>query len=227
MEVRKRSGTKPSLRFRLLLFACAIGLLAMVFIVLFFTNLRPTIMALAEARIQSIGARAMNDAIFVSLEDSEAYTQLLEVYENDDHVYMLQANTRNMNLLAADCSRAAQNQIAALGEQGLSVPLGTLTGISLLSGRGPNLHFTFTPVGSVQSEFSSEFVSTGINQSLYRVNLYLTASVKLVMSGISETIVIRAESAIAECILVGDVPQVYTYVPDTDSMLNVIPTELP
>lgn len=79
----------------------------------------------------------------------------------------------------------------------------------------------------MQSEFNSEFVSSGINQTLYRVNLLLTASVRLVMPGVSETISVRAEAAIAESIIVGDVPEVYTNVASEEDMLNLIPTETP
>ena len=79
----------------------------------------------------------------------------------------------------------------------------------------------------MQSEFHSEFVSSGINQTLYRVNLLLTASVRLVMPGVSEIISVRAEAAIAESIIVGDVPQVYTNVASEEDMLNLIPTDVP
>ena len=79
----------------------------------------------------------------------------------------------------------------------------------------------------MQSEFSSEFISSGINQTLYRVNLRLIASVRLVMPGVSETVSVQAEAAIAESIIVGDVPEVYTNVASEEDMLNLIPTESP
>ena len=190
-------------------------------------NMRPALTALAEARIRSIAARAMNDAILESMGDEATYAKLLSVRENGEKVYMLQANTRNMNILAADCAEAAQDRIAEIGEQGISVPLGTVTGVSFFSGRGPGIRASFTPVGSVQSQFSSDLHATGINQSLYRVNLKLTASVRLILPGVSETIQVSAEAAIAESIIVGDVPEGYTNVANQDDMLNLIPTEKP
>ena len=190
-------------------------------------NMRPTLAAMAEARIRSIAARAMNDAILESMGDEDIYTKLISVRENGEKVYMLQANTRNMNILAADCAEAAQNRIAEIGEQGISVPLGTVTGISFLSGKGPGIRVSFTPVGSVQSQFNSDIQASGINQSLYRVNLKLTASVRLILPGVSETIQVSAEAAIAESIIVGDVPEVYTNVANEEDMLNLLPTEKP
>ena len=172
-------------------------------------------------------AMAMNDAILDTMESNSAYTALLHIRENGTKVYMVQADPQQMNLLAAQCAEAAQERIAALGEQGISIPIGTITGLTFLSGKGPSIHISFTPAGSVQSQFSSEFTSSGINQTLYRVNLKLTASVQLVMPGVYQSISVTAEAAIAENIIVGEVPEVYTNVASEEDMLNLIPTEVP
>ena len=219
------SRKKRFLRTVLFLIVLLIVLLSLS-VALLSVNMRPAMAALAIARIRSVAARAMNDAILESMGDETNYARLIQVHESSERVYMLQANTHKMNILAADCAEAAQERIAQMGDQGISIPIGTITGISFLAGKGPSLKVTFSPAGSVQSEFNSEFVSSGINQTLYRVNL-LTASVRLVMPGVSETIFVRAEAAIAESIIVGDVPEVYTNVASEEDMLNLIPTETP
>lgn len=220
------SRKKRFLRTVLFLIVLLIVLLSLS-VALLSVNMRPAMAALAIARIRSVAARAMNDAILESMGDETNYARLIQVHESSERVYMLQANTHKMNILAADCAEAAQERIAQMGDQGISIPIGTITGISFLAGKGPSLKVTFSPAGSVQSEFNSEFVSSGINQTLYRVNLLLTASVRLVMPGVSETIFVRAEAAIAESIIVGDVPEVYTNVASEEDMLNLIPTETP
>ena len=220
------SRKKRFLRTVLFLLVLLIVLLSLS-VALLSVNMRPAMTALAIARIRSVAARAMNDAILESMGDETNYARLIQVHESSERVYMLQANKHKMNILAADCAEAAQERIAQMGDQGISIPIGTITGISFLAGKGPSLKVTFSPAGSVQSEFNSEFVSSGINQTLYRVNLLLTASVRLVMPGVSETISVRAEAAIAESIIVGDVPEVYTNVASEEDMLNLIPTETP
>ena len=221
-----RGKKRRLLRIALFLFALFIALSAAGIAVLSI-NMRPAMTALAIARIRSVAARAMNDAILESMGDETNYARLIQVHESADRVYMLQANTHKMNILAADCAEAAQERIAQMGDQGISIPLGTITGISFLAGKGPSVKVSFSPAGSVQSEFSSEFISSGINQTLYRVNLRLIASVRLVMPGVSETVSVQAEAAIAESIIVGEVPEVYTNVASEEDMLNLIPTEVP
>ena len=208
----------------LLLTACIIMTGCIALLLMINDNMRPALTAIAEARITALAVSAMNDAIMERMDDN-SYTSLITAYDNGEKVYMIQADTRQMNMLASDCCAAAQTRIAAMGEQGVSVPLGTVSGITYLSGRGPGIRVLFTPVGSVESDFDSELVSSGINQSLYRVNIRLTSTIRLIMPGVSHSIEVSAKAAIAESIIVGEVPQVYTNVADEEDMMNLIPTE--
>jgi len=208
----------------LLLTACIFVTGCIALLLVINDNMRPALTAIAEARITALAVSAMNDAIMERMDDN-SYTSLITAYDNGEKVYMIQADTRQMNMLASDCCAAAQTRIAAMGEQGVSVPLGTVSGITYLSGRGPGIRVLFTPVGSVESDFDSELVSSGINQSLYRVNIRLTSTIRLIMPGVSHSIEVSAKAAIAESIIVGEVPQVYTNVADEEDMMNLIPTE--
>ena len=208
----------------LLLAACIFVTGCIALLLMINDNMRPALTAIAEARITALAVSAMNDAIMERMDDN-SYTSLITAYDNGEKVYMIQADTRQMNMLASDCCAAAQTRIAEMGEQGVSVPLGTVSGITYLSGRGPGIRVMFTPVGSVESDFDSELVSSGINQSLYRVNIRLTSTIRLIMPGVSHSIEVSAKAAIAESIIVGEVPQVYTNVADEEDMMNLIPTE--
>ena len=175
----EKSSARPGIVSRKKRFLRTVLFLIVLLIVLLSLSVAlPAMAALAIARIRSVAARAMNDAILESMGDETNYARLIQVHESSERVYMLQANTHKMNILAADCAEAAQERIAQMGDQGISIPIGTITGISFLAGKGPSLKVTFSPAGSVQSEFNSEFVSSGINQTLYRVNLLLTASAR-------------------------------------------------
>ena len=160
-------------------------------------SLRPVLEGLASARVESAAARAMNEAILEVL-GSAATGELLSAREsNQGHVSLLTADAGKLNLLAADCAAAAQRRIQDLGEQGVSVPLGTLSGVPLLAGLGPRLSFRFTPVGMVQSSFHSEFRSAGINQTLHRITLQLTGTVRIVLPGRSYSVTVLTQAPVA------------------------------
>lgn len=189
-------------------------------------SLRPVLAGLSDARVESVAARAMNDAILEILSASEAGTGLLNIYTSGDGgVYLLTANAARLNTIAADCADSAQQKIAELGEQGVSVPIGTLTGIPLLAGVGPSITLHFTPAGAVRSEFSSQFRTAGINQTLHRITLELTATIRVILPGESHVVTVYAQAPIAENVIVGDVPGAYTNVANEEDMMNFVPDE--
>ena len=186
-------------------------------------SLRPVLEGLASARVESAAARAMNEAILEVLGSASTGELLSAQASNEGHVSLLTADAGKLNLLAADCAAAAQRRIQDLGEHGVSVPLGTLSGVPLLAGLGPRLSFRFTPVGMVQSSFHSEFRSAGINQTLHRITLQLTGTVRVVLPGRSYSVTVLTQAPVAENVIVGDVPEAYTNVANTDDLLNLIP----
>lgn len=187
-------------------------------------SLRPVLEGLSKARVESIAAAAMNDAVLQILSREDNTGDLVRVSEANGSVYFLQTNSSKLNTLAADCAICAQEKIAALGEQGVSIPLGTVSGIPLLSGLGPKLVLKFTPAGAVQSTFSSRFTSAGINQTLHRITLTLKATVRIILPGDAYIVTIETQAPISESILVGAVPSTYTDVTG-DDMLDLIPSE--
>lgn len=148
---------------------------------------------------------------------------LLNIYSNDNGVYLLQANSSRLNVVAANCADLAQERIMELGEQGISIPIGTISGVPLFSGIGPKITLKFTPAGAVQSSFESTFSSAGINQTLHRITLELHATIRIILPGQSHTVEVVAEAPIAENVIVGSVPDAYTNVANEEDLLNLVP----
>lgn len=203
-----------------------VGLILVVLVASFIwinVNLRPVLVGLSSARVQSAAARAMNDAILEIVSDPSVSADLIQVRDTGSKVYLLQANSARLNVLAADCANAALQRIADMGDQGISIPLGTISGIPLLVGKGPKVSMRFTPAGAVSSSFDSEFRSAGINQTLHRITLKLTANVRVILPGESHTLTVTVSAPIAENIIVGDVPEAYTNVANEADLLNLVP----
>jgi sporulation protein YunB len=220
---RKRTGARR----KIMILLIVVATIAVLSIVWLNAGMHKAMEAFAIARVKSVTARAMNQAILDYMGEKSDGAPVINVRETGERVYLLETDVYRMNTLAAECAQAAQDLIGQMGEQGISIPIGTITGIPFLAGRGPKLKVTFMPAGSVQSAFDTEFSSSGINQTLYRVKLCLTASVQIVMPGVYQAVSVTSEAAIAESVIVGEVPQVYTDVANTDDMLNLIPTEVP
>ena len=188
-------------------------------------SLSPVLEGLSAARVESLAAKVMNDSILEILGSEEAQKALLNIYSSERGVYLLMANSARLNVIAADCAASAQQRIMALGEQGITIPVGTLSGIPTFAGMGPNIKLKFTPAGAVRSSFSSEFRSAGINQTLHRITLKLVATLRVILPGKSYSISVVAEAPIAESIIVGDVPNAYTNLADQQWLTSLVPRD--
>ncbi|MCL2695391.1 MAG: sporulation protein YunB [Clostridiales bacterium] len=212
---------------RVKLFTILLAMLILFVAGFLYINVRlgPVLEGLSAARVESLAAKVMNDAILEVLGSEEAQKALINIYSSERGVYLLMANSARLNVIAADCAASAQQRIMALGEQGISIPVGTLSGVPTFAGMGPNIKLKFTPAGAVRSSFSSEFRSAGINQTLHRITLKLVATLRVILPGKSYSISVVAEAPIAESIIVGDVPNAYTNLGDAQWLTSLVPGE--
>ena len=60
--------------------------------------------------------------------------------------------------------------------------------------------------GSVDVELKSTFESTGVNQTIHRVNMIVDAEVVFISQSYMENLKIRNEFAISETVFVGNTP---------------------
>ena len=187
---------------------------------------KPTILSISEAKLRAISVSAMNAAVQETIGSEINYTDLINIEkDNSGHIVLVSANAAMMNHLAADTAIAAQNKISSIGEQGISIPIGTIIGGQLLSGRGPSVRVKFEPVGSVTTDFMTEFEDAGINQTRHKIFLILNATVKIVVGNASQKVDISSQVLISETIIIGDVPQSYLRFDSKDEMLNLLPND--
>ena len=224
---RKRKGLNIKLKISLPIIIILAFFLIYTAVKVLNNSIYPSMETLARAKVERQAVEAMNDAILLSLSSGETYAEILEATENGEKVYMLKANPIALNKLSFECAQEAQRRLSDLSKLGISVSLGTLTGIAPLSGKGPDIHIDFTPSATVKSGFSSSLQKSGINTTLYKVKIELTADIYIILPGKSSKVTVKTDACIAESVIVGEVPQVFTNVEDEDDMLNLVPTEIP
>ncbi len=189
-------------------------------------NINPAIITFSQARIQSIAVTALSDAVRETLGTNIKYTDFVNVLtDKNGNVAMIQANTMKMNDLAAQVQDIAQETIRSKGNEGIYIPLGTITGSRLLSGMGPNIPVKIISFPAVSTDFDSEFENSGINQTRHKIYLTLHARIRIAIPLSTADIDVSSRVPVTETIIVGDVPQTYVNVEDTDDMLNLVPIE--
>lgn len=216
---KRRSGRDA----RILILTAAAALAAVVIAVLSSAVREPVMDAACDSLMEAASRELTLSAQNALAESGE----LLSVMKTGEKSFIITADTAKLNAIVTCITAEAQRRVAGPCIEGASVSLGTASGIALLSGRGPSLGVRFKPLGAVTAHVSSSLRSSGINQSLFTVNVTLTANLRVQLAGASETVTIKNTVPLCETVVVGDVPQVYTNVANEEDMLNLIPTDVP
>ena len=93
----------------------------------------------------------------------------------------------------------------------LRIPIGSAIGGELFSGRGPKVTVKILSVTYIRTKLENTFVDAGINQTRHKIMLDVSVDVEVFVPGyrdVIETVETRVE--VAETIIVGRVPNVYT-----------------
>lgn len=152
------------------------------------------------------------------------YDDLMNVRMDDSgQVSLLSANTMRMNALADRAGDAALRKLETVSAQKVYVPLGAALGLTLFAGSGPRIPISIVPVGTVQTDFETEFEACGINQTRHKVYLQLSASIRIVIPTGAKTTNVSANMLVAESIIIGKVPESFVGYNLNPDELNMVP----
>lgn len=171
---------------------------------------RPLILSTAEATITAKTTLAVNSAVLEVMDGDITYDNLVTVQKDSNgDIALIQSNSQLINQLARETALSVQNSIDTLGEVGVEIAIGTLSGLPLLTGKGANISIAVQPVGSVVCTFISEFTSAGINQTLHQIYLVVDSDVTILLPTLQKVVSTNTPVLVSESIIIGKVPDVY------------------
>ncbi len=91
----------------------------------------------------------------------------------------------------------------------VSVPAGAFTGLSFLSGSGPEINIDIFSVASPSVCLQTNFESAGVNQTLFELTAIVTMEFSAVLPTESIPVSVVREVLLSQQIIVGDVPQFF------------------
>lgn len=125
----------------------------------------------------------------------------------DGQVASLNANMSRINAFSA----ALLDYVGQLDRKNIrvSIPIGNLTGSSLLLGRGPEIEVQMIMLTSPHVRFRSELSAAGINQTEHRLLLDVVVDIDVLVPWGSVETQVTTEVLIAQTVIVGRVPNLY------------------
>lgn len=182
-------------------------------------QLRPLLESMATTRVSNTVNRIVFEAVNEAIESGEiTYDQLISFEkDNDGKITAVHSNMAACNRLQVEILDIILARIDQVSARELSIPVGSLTGSALLAGRGPRIKVRMESVGSSSARFENEFSSAGINQTNHRIVLHIDVSVAILLPGFTTATEVSNAVTVAETVIVGTVPDTYTYFSTTPS----------
>ncbi|MCB2354042.1 sporulation protein YunB [Clostridium estertheticum] len=177
------------------------------FIYIFDKTTMPTVMAVADSEMRAKATEIVNKAIIDEYSNQFNYDEIIKVDKDSvGNIVMLKADTLKMNKIACDVALKSQKELMKLGDVGIKVPIGYITRNNILSYYGPSVNIKMQPIGHVETKYSSEFESAGINQTRHKIYVKVKTTVRVIIPLRSNDIEVTNEVPIAETIIVGKTP---------------------
>jgi len=175
--------------------------------------IRPTLKMLLDYKCKTAAQRVISDAVFDRLNGEQDISDIVTLkYDPNGNVAALTADQKKINSLRSMMSEAVNDGIDRLGGEYVGISLGTLTGISMLYGTGRTLDFRIEPKGVAETRLTSSFRSAGINQTVHSIILEVNAELSPMMPGFTETVNVSYDIMLSESVIVGNVPENYSYI---------------
>ena len=203
LTARQRAGVWLTL-LTLALLAAAVSLL---------WHLKPVMTSMATARVSNMVNRIVSAAVNEAVENGQIDYGNFVIFDKDDtgHITALRSNVAEVNRMQGQIADEILHRLSEISTSELEIPLGTLTGSALLAGRGPSLFVRMQAVGSASATFRNQFTSAGINQTRHQIFLDVDVYMSILLPGMKTSLKVSNEIAVAETVIVGGVPDTYTY----------------
>jgi len=188
------------------------GFLGLLILLTFtYFQLRPAVESAAAYQVNIFATRIINTAILEQMNHHDlTYGDLIRVSRGPGgEVVSIESDMAAINRLKANVTLSVVEGLEEMGVASLWVPLGTLLGNEITSGRGPLVEIRLYPIGYVHTDLRSEFTQAGINQTLHQIMLDSSVRMRAVIPGYTIQTEVSTSYGIAETVIVGSIPDVY------------------
>ncbi len=198
---------KHALTFKIV---CVFLILATLFVLLDIP-IRPVVRENAKYIVKNEVTLMINECVAGYLQENNiAYTDLITVSLNDKkEVTAVGTNTIAVNKLKTDITNAIANELKDSRGEKIRVSLGNLFDSYILDYIGIEFQVKLTDYGFIETDILSSFKSSGINQTIHRINLKIKVEINVNIGTLYQTETVETEILLAETVLLGNVPEFY------------------
>ena len=211
-------------RRRIFLFVLSIILVFVLGILYLQFLVNPVIYRSTSSKVKTLANKSMNIAVTSAMNQGITYSDLIKIETNDGKTTMLQANSIRINALAKFITRTIQENLRDLLDDDVKIHVGAFSGLPVLTNVGPVVSVGLSnSYGDISCKFSSDFVSSGINQTQHKIYLNIATKVNVIFATKTMAVDAKTDVLLCESIIIGEIPSTFLRSDSLDEMMNLIP----
>ena len=165
-------------------------------------RLKPVVSGFAMA------TEAINKSVMEILDETDISCEELETikYSNTNRITSINSNTITANKLKSKITLRVQRNLSDINNRKINIPVGSIIGGELMQGRGFSIPLNVSVSGNINSDFVSEFEQGGINQTVHKLSVKVSADLTVRLPTGTAKTKVETSVLIGETVIVGDVP---------------------
>lgn len=145
------------------------------------------------------------------VENKSLQSNICSFDRQDGVIKSINVDSYAVSYITAQICENLISAISEFGNSGFGMPLGNATGLLTLSGKGPKIKIKTVPLGNIAYDTESQFISAGINQTLFKLVLKITCAYETLAPFSKESGQLYFTYTLCEAVIIGDVPQLYLH----------------
>lgn len=179
-----------------------------IFLYIFNKVATPAIISMADVEMRAKVTETINTIVINEFSNNNDYKNLVDIEKDGDgNIVLLSADTMKMNKIAGEIAAQAQKQLNDLGIIGIKIPLAFILNNNILAYYGPSITVKMRPLGYIETSYSSDFQSAGINQTRLKIYINVSTDMRVTIPLKSSDSKVKNQIPISETIVVGKIPQ--------------------
>lgn len=174
-------------------------------------KVRPFVVSVATGYATNVVSNTLNDILDEAMKEDD-YTFVNVINDAEGKVAAVTMNSADTNLLMTKIALGIKNRIANMEEVEAEIPLGNFLPYPFLAGIGPDVPVKFLILANTSVTAKENFISKGINQSLYTISFHIVTKVGIYIPTIHSSVMVENDLPVAQTLIVGNVPDNYTNV---------------
>lgn len=168
----------------------------------------PGVVHMSQMKSETLINEYVYAAVDKVFDENVSYENLMIIEKDyEGRPLSLQSNYPVMNKLASQISEDIRQNISGLQDDTVTIPLGMLSGIPLLSSSGPDVKVNVKLLGSVHTDFKSEFNNIGANQTQHKIILEVKTKIAVTAPLMDKVTEVKTCIPVAETIIIGSMPE--------------------